>query len=156
MFEIIDEYILSLNNDLKDPQGRTFLELQMLYLLLWTSIERFASFRFNFRGQEVNNKLKQLSNTIEFRKAHIVALNKYPVDKNRVKIYSTDKIEKFYKLDSDDPKQFIDAHYQVRCNIAHRGKGIITDTQLIYSCLLRMRSLFEELIIEIRKNSNLQ
>jgi hypothetical protein len=154
-FEVIKYHLERLKSDLKDPEGRACLELQMLYLLLWTSIERFASLRFGFRAERIIGKLHKLCLTPEFKQAQMQSLKEYPPSSDRLKIYSTDTIDKHYYLDSADSKEFIEAHYQVRCNIAHRGKGVISDTELIYHCLLRMKTLFENLLNEARKKSEM-
>jgi hypothetical protein len=153
VFEIIDDHLKRLEHDQRSPPEKICLEYQMLYLLLWTSIERFSSFRFGLGRDKptISEKNKLLSTLPEFQSAHKNAIEKFQA--NRRSIYSSN-VQK-YNLDSTDPKKFIEAHYTVRSTIAHRGKAVFKDAELVRDCLLRMKILFEKVISEARINSEM-
>lgn len=128
-----------------DITGRAFIELQMLYLLIWTSVERFASLRYGFRGDSVIAKLHKLANSLEFSNA----LNDTfcgVTNKKIRKVYSSDSVEKVYKWNPKKPVETIDFYYQVRCNIAHRGKAAISDANLVKDCIKEMTDIFKHLL----------
>jgi hypothetical protein len=135
-----------------DITGKAFLQLQMIYLLLWTSIERFASLRYGFRGERVSEKLHKFANSTEFSNALKARLLKNSGRSSR-KIFSSDTVDKHYKLSSEDPIEAIDYYYQIRCNIAHRGKAAIEDAKLVKECIEEVSDIFEQILQEAKKTS---
>jgi hypothetical protein len=134
-----------------DITGKAFLELQMIYLLLWTSIERFASLRYGFRGERVTEKLHKMAKSVEFTNALAIQFLKNS-ETNQRKIFSSDSIEKYYKLSFENPVEAIDYYYQIRCNIAHRGKAAIEDAKFVKKCIFELSNIFKT-VLERSKNS---
>jgi hypothetical protein len=144
IFEIIHE---QLSSDEIDLNGKSFLKLQMTYLMLWSAIERFVSLRYNFRGSDIRNKILSLSNDPIFSK-HLLNITA----QHRV-IYSTDNVEKKYRFIHSSPKDCLDYYYQIRCNITHRGKASISDIQLVKQCLYELTNIFMNVIQSSRNDS---
>jgi hypothetical protein len=139
-FEIIDEDLSSMK--FKSIDGKKFLKLQMLYLLLWTSIERYLGLRYSFRGAEISSKIRSLANNKNF----IEILERRTAKTNYRKIYSTDKVEKALTFYSNNAQKSLEYYYQVRCNITHRGKAALEDSDLVEKCLVDLKGIFIEFL----------
>ena len=112
------------------------LELQMAYMLLWTSIERYTSLRYHLR-KKVMAKIRHMADEPAFQNA----LKKHVSCQREV--YSTDA-GKPAKLSPDDPKASLMYYYQVRSNISHRGKALMTDADLLQKCITELLAIFRE------------
>jgi hypothetical protein len=145
--------ILKRANDITsiDITGKAFLELQMIYLLLWVSIERFASLRYGFRGERVIDKLHKMAKTVEFSNALKFQLSRNSGREPR-KIFSADSVEKHYSLSHENPVEAIDYYYQIRCNIAHRGKAAIEDAKLVRKCIIELTNIFRIVLTQSQNN----
>ena len=111
------ELIKGCIDDYKDIKGITmkdFFIIQMHYMLLWSVIERFCSFKygyFNIGGNKFN-----FANESVF-------INILKNIEREDKVFSSDKLE-LYKLDSDDCEESIGYYYTIRCNVVHKGKTV--------------------------------
>ena len=139
-FEIIEEELPNLGINFID--GKKFLKLQMLYLLLWTSIERYLGLRYSFRGAEPTSKIRLLSTNKNF----IDILAKQTENSRYRQIYSTDKVENAIRFDSNNAKKSLEYYYQVRCNITHRGKAALGDSALVEQCLRDLCRVYKEFL----------
>ena len=124
--EVVDETLHSEEVMRGDGFGslKPQFRLQMAYLLLWTSIERFLYLRYG-TGSDVVQNINRLSKEPAF----VDALPRYikpssSGGKSRFReIYRTDDPgQQKIQLDPFNPKKSVDYYYQVRCNVAHRGK----------------------------------
>jgi hypothetical protein len=108
----------------------SMFKLQMKYMLLWTIIERFIFLRYSFGGKMAEGRRKFSENL--FVQA---AIKEFGLD-NRIKrpLYATDDPEDKVSYSTDDSWKAIKYYYQVRCNITHRGKGLIEDFKLLEVC----------------------
>ena len=143
VFEIIEE---ELAHDEIDMDGKTFLRLQMTYMLLWSAIERFVSLRYNFRGKDIRAKILTLAENEKFV-SQLLRVKAPHRD-----IYSTDNVEEKFKFDATNPRACLDYYYQIRCNITHRGKAAIADIKLVRQCLRELGHIFDELIYSAKKD----
>ena len=139
-FEIIEEDLVSIK--FKSIDGKKFLKLQMLYLLLWTSIERYLGLRYSFRGADISSKIRSLASNKNF----IEILERRTANSNYRKIYSTDKVEKALTFYSNNAQKSLDYYYRVRCNITHRGKAALEDSDLVEKCLVDLKGIFIEFL----------
>ena len=146
-FEIIEEDLPKLGVNFID--GKKFLKLQMLYLLLWTSIERYLGLRYSFRGSEISSKIRSLSNNQNFMEilARRTAKSTYRV------IYSTDRVDDAVKFDSSNAKKSLEYYYQVRCNITHRGKAALGDSALVEKCLVDLTAIYKEFLAAEKRDA---
>jgi hypothetical protein len=106
---------------------KPLFRLQMAYLLLWSSIERYVALRYHLGGK-VAEKVKQLAD----EKAFCTSLER-EVSEQR-EIYRADRPTEKYKLDPSEPAQSLWYYYQVRSNITHRGKAVTRDFRILRSC----------------------
>jgi|TARA_B110000211_G_scaffold211297_1_gene250053 hypothetical protein len=117
------------HNGIMEPSFR----LQMNYLFLWTIIERFIFFRYEFRNMARGRKQ--------------MASNKYFIEalKLRIKaertLHSTED-QKKYTLNRKDSVKSINYYYQVRNNLTHRGKGINNDYMIVKDSLGELYEIF--------------
>jgi hypothetical protein len=147
-FEVINELISEAENDLYSSiDGRSFLKLQMGYLLLWTSIERFVTLRYCFSGKTIRQKILELQYEPKFSEA-LLRLN----SESYRKIYSSENTSDYF-FDKSKPVKTLDYYYQIRSNITHRGKASVTDAKLVLKCLKDLTSVFEGLIISLKLNN---
>ena len=116
----------------------SLLKLQMAYMLLWTSIERYVSLRYGLRG-EIWPKLKSLAAEPGFK----AALNQTVTKADSV--FSTDNL-KPKKLDKSDSEASIDYYYQLRCNISHRGKAVMTDGIKLQRSIGELTAIFTKIL----------
>ena len=146
-FEIIEEDLPKLGINFID--GKKFLKLQMLYLLLWTSIERYLGLRYSFRGSEISSKIRSLSSNQNFKEvlARRTAQSTYRV------IYSTDRVDDAVKFDSTNAKKSLEYYYQVRCNITHRGKAALGDSALVEKCLVDLTAIYKEFLAAEKRDA---
>jgi hypothetical protein len=139
-FEIIDEELERVG--VKFVDGKRFLKLQMLYLLLWTSIERYLGLRYSFRGAEISSKIRSLANNKNFAEM----LVKFTEHSRYRKIYSTDRVDDALRFDCHNAKKSLEYFYQVRCNITHRGKAAMGDSDLVEQCLRDLCRVYKEFL----------
>ncbi len=92
----------------------------MAYLLLWSSIERYASLRYSLGG-EPWSKVKRIADEPSFAEE----LGKHV--KGIRSVFRTDRPDRSYKLRADDPQKSLEYYYQVRSNLTHRGKAANQD-----------------------------
>jgi len=144
-FELIEEAI---SNSDKDDfwSGKQFLRLQMAYLLLWSSIERFVALRYNFRGDHIIQNITNLTKEPKFKEL-ILRCNEKRV------LYSSDNVENKIKFDKNDSLMCIKYYYQIRSNITHRGKASIQDVKLVKECLIELKRIFEKIIDDAKNES---
>lgn len=117
---------------------KPFFQLQMAYMLLWSSIERYASLRYHLGG-DVNQKILQIA------KEDVFAIKLKEIVKGERKITGVNDL-KNYTLDPEDPLKSIKYYYKVRSNLVHRGKAVFRDYDIIYNSLKELLDIFENLL----------
>lgn len=114
-------------------------QLEMAYLLLWTSIERYISFRYNIQATP-DSKVNLLTRDSDFKE--VLASTSI---ENR-ELYSAKDPDDKYILNKNDPIGAAKYYYQVRCNIAHRGKAIASDHEKLAKSLEELLNIYSEII----------
>lgn len=149
-FAIIDDTLAKSSErqdpDEPNPHFYNFLHLQMAYMLLWTSIERYVTLRYGL-GEGVMSKIIQLRDDeyfCEMLKKHV---------NRRDQIFSTIDASKSAKLNKDNAKNSINFYYQVRCNITHRGKAAFEDFDRLRDSLYELGTVFKETLSNAFKKS---
>ena len=115
-----------------------FFRLQGAFLVLWSIIERLASFRFGTesvppgRSPTTIGRICQLADVVEFqnamRKAEPRSQTVFSVRENRPKrTSSSGKVEDSVRTTEKNLK----AWYQIRSNITHRGKSAPSDNKTV-------------------------
>lgn len=122
------------------------LRLQMAYMLLWSAIERFASFKYHL-GEQVTEKVFRLADEPEVRAA-LLTLSPEP----RKVVRSSDPSKKV-TLKATDPKKALDYYYQLRSNVVHRGKSAPQDHEKLVKSLEELLTIFRRVLeAEFRLN----
>lgn len=116
-----------------------FFQLQMAYMLLWTSIERFVSFKYHL-GARVTEKVFKLAEDPVFAKALQERV------KDRREVFRSDDPSKKEVLNPDEPRKALGYYYQIRSNITHRGKTAIRDHQMLLASLQELLAIFREVL----------
>ncbi len=115
-----------------------FFRLQGAYLVLWSIVERLASFRFgaefspNGTDRSTTGKIYEFAHVPEFqeamKQAQISNQTIYSVRENRRK---RTKPEDESLTVSDSTDASLRTWYQIRSNITHRGKSAWSDNQIV-------------------------
>lgn len=121
---------------MRDIEG--FFKLQMAYMLLWASIERYCSLKYDNYGSKVN----KLSKDELFKKS----LKKHVGSEERT-IYSADDLTE-YTLNPEEPYESIRYYYTIRCNVVHRGKEIFNDEKMLRQSLKELLNIFNDILHE--------
>lgn len=116
---------------------KPLFRLQMAYLLLWSAIERYVSLRYHF-GESVMAKIKRLADEAAF----FEGLKRYVKDKRDV--YRADRPGDKEVLDPELPGKSVLYYYQIRCNVTHRGKGVVRDHEQLLKSLSELLPIFRE------------
>lgn len=118
---------------------RPMFRLQMAYLLLWSSIERYASLRYHLGGRAVD-KVMQIANDPKF-----LQLLKQRVTR-RHRVQRADRPQDHYELNPGDAHESLRYYYQIRSNITHRGKGVVQDHEMVRDSLKELHGIFADLL----------
>jgi hypothetical protein len=116
-----------------------FFQLQMAYMLLWTSIERFVSFKYHL-GKNATEKVLMLANDPVFA----TALRAKVTEEREV--YRADDPSQKAVLNPQNPKKALEYYYQIRSNITHRGKTAIRDHEMLLASLGELLGIFKEVL----------
>ena len=128
-----------LSHDFKENSKKLF-HLQMAYLLLWSSIERYVSLRYRLDGTAATKKVLALAKEEAFRNALLIGVTRTD------KVYRADDPTKHSVLDNNNSKKSLEYYYQIRSNITHRGKGINKDFQKVKESLEELLFIFKEVL----------
>lgn len=141
--EVVGETLASqeFNWDMKP-----IFRLQMAYLLLWSSIERYVSLRYHL-GRNVMQKVGKLADEPAFAEGLLLH-----VKKSR-EVYRADRPSERVTLDPRSPSEAVDYYYQVRSNITHRGKGVVRDYELLRESLTELLPIFREVLSVAQRDS---
>lgn len=118
---------------------KPMFRLQMAYLLLWSSIERYASLRYRLGG-DPHRKVMQIAKDTEFGE-----LLKRRV-KRRHRVQRADRPQDHYELNADNARKSLEYYYQIRSNITHRGKGVDRDHETVRDSLEELFGVFKALL----------
>jgi len=118
---------------------KPLFRLQMAYLLLWSSIERYVSLRYHL-GDRVTEKVSQLAGELAFSPSLLLHV------KERREVYRADRPAQKEVLDPRSPEKSLKYYYQIRSNITHRGKGVVRDYDRIKDSLAELLPIFRDVL----------
>lgn len=116
-----------------------FFRLEMAYLLLWSVIERYCSFRFGPRLKPTD-KIKHLGEDTRFS----AAFGKNVTRSDQV--LSAEQPDDKYRLDPSNPVTSVKYYYQIRSNLSHRGKGAWHEANKLQSSLTELTGVIDNLL----------
>jgi len=154
--EEIDAIVKNTEKDLfvrqdVDINYRLFFRLQMVYIFLWTIIERYATLKYYLGGNSKKKRLKIADDPL-FKKY----LKKYVKKQSSpLRVYTSDRNFKFFELDSDNPIESIEYYYTIRSNSVHRGKSINWDYDRLKSALTDLQKIFKNMLEESWETSKI-
>ena len=140
----LDEARRLLNENTILPKGEILptIRLQMAYLLLWASIERYATLKYNFGKEGSKRKIMRIASEPEFGEGL----------RNHVKrertVFAADAPKDKYRLQPDNPEGALNYYYQIRNNVVHRGKSLNHDHEILVKSLSELLSIYEGMIKE--------
>jgi hypothetical protein len=114
---------------------KPLFRLQMAYLLLWSAIERYVSLRYHL-GDKVTQKVKKLADESAFANGLLEHVTQ------RREVYRADRPDQKVVLDPQRPAKALEYYYQIRSNIAHRGKAVVLDHERVLSSLSELLLIF--------------
>jgi len=135
--EVVNESLTAYSDF--DSNLKPMFRLQMAYLLLWSSMERYASLRFHL-GDRAVDKVMQIADDPQFGQ-----LLRRVVKRTR-RVQRADRPTDHYELTPDDPRNSLNYYYQIRSNITHRGKGVVRDHDIVRASLKELLEIFTELV----------
>lgn len=113
-----------------------FFNLQMNYIMLWSSIDRFLVLKYGKRDQQEN--LKCLANEKSFEDAVYIFSDK----NNRLPEVLSNEDYRSFKLDKEKPLCCIRFYYTIRCNVVHTGKSQYNEYQLLRYVMLELLLIY--------------
>ena len=134
--DVVEETLTS--NDFQWDLKPLF-RLQMAYLLLWSSIERYVSLRYHL-GDKVMEKVSQLACEPAFAAGLLQHV------KEHREVYRADRPDQREVLDPQSPEKALAYYYQVRSNMTHRGKGVVRDHERVMKSLTELLPIFREVL----------
>lgn len=143
--DVVEETLKSENFDWN---LKPLFRLQMAYLLLWSSIERYVSLRYHL-GDRVTEKVGQLAREAVF----VTGLRSYVREKRTV--YRADRPGEKEELNPESPDKAIRYYYQVRSNITHRGKGVVRDYDLLHASLAELLPIFRAVLKDAERDAGI-
>jgi len=138
--------IISEHGDFEPENIKSHLHLQMAYLLLWTSLERYAALRYGFTLNS-SDKRDKIANDGGFASGLEKVVSKRK-RRGRTEVRRTDDPSVTWELKPENPeegleKDSVEYYYQVRSNIVHRGKGALDDDfDLMIDCLQELYEIY--------------
>ena len=113
-----------------------FIKIQMYYMLLWSSIDRFTTLRYGF---SVTKNILCLAKEKCFKEALMEA---------PCKTYSVFSVENLrsYELNPHKPACSMLYYYTLRNNTVHGGKTIEDNAQKLYDALIDLTLIFRYVI----------
>jgi hypothetical protein len=118
---------------------KSLFRLQMAYMLLWSSIERYCSLRY--RRNDTALKRRQ---AMAQERAFALALQTC-VTRGR-KIFRADDPQEACVLTIEKPEKAIEYYYQVRCNVTHTGKASIGDLNHVLPSAKELVTIFRQVL----------
>jgi hypothetical protein len=139
--EVVNETI-SLSSGFNPGDLRPTFRLQMAYLLLWSSIERYLALRYHLGPKTKDSRVSTsgIINNLAQEPAFAEGLKLTVTETER--LYRADDPGKHVDLDPERPRKSVWFYYQIRSNITHRGKGVVQDHRILASALPQLLAIF--------------
>ncbi|MDN5851876.1 MAG: hypothetical protein L0K86_03330 [Actinomycetia bacterium] len=123
---------------------KPLFRLQMAYLLLWSSIERYVSLRYHLGGIAKVNRLATEQAFGRSLRQHV---------EGQRWVFRSDEPTKRVALDPGQPAEAVRYYYQVRCNITHRGKAAVVDHATVRRSLAELLAIFRDVLRAARSDA---
>ena len=145
-FSVIDFIKGNLKSMDVNPGKRFLYELQMNYMLLWSSIDKYLALCYG--GWFQRSSVEEWSESYEFRKSF-----KKNNPNREHKVNSSNGASSF-RLNPKSPKSSAEYYYQLRCNIVHSGKKHVAYSEFLRMSLIELLNIFEDVLnVSVNPNS---
>ena len=133
------EYIYNHKEEVNEYYDyNSFYKLQMLYMLLWSSIDKYLS--LSYGGWDQRKNIIEWSKCQEFKCA--IENNVHGSHENA---YSSQGA-KSYAFNINNPQSCAEYYYQVRCNVVHSGKNNYKDFNNLNQSLNELLYIFWDVL----------
>ena len=128
-----------------EDRRENFIELQAVYLMLWTAIERICTLKFSLASKSEGLEKQLIENLQDDKKVYdfLTTISKKPESFRT--IYRSDNTEKKFIFEKGNFIKCIKYLRQIRNNVAHRGKGGFADESLTLDAIEIVFKIFEKL-----------
>lgn len=126
---------------------RPFYRLQGAHMVLWSSIERYVSLRYGLgRNERVLERIKRLAKEETFE-ISLRATERAALPPKMRRLYRADDPRTVLTFDPNGPpERALEYLYQVRSNVAHRGKAQPLDWDLLHAATAETLRIFREVL----------
>ena len=114
-----------------------FFKLQMFYMLLWSSIDKYLSLCYG--GWDQRKTVNEWAKWDEFKNAFRKHVDRYDT------AYSSQGARSF-KLNPDNARWAANYYYQIRCNVVHSGKSNYDDFNKLKQSLCELMMIFWDVL----------
>lgn len=117
-----------------------FVEVQSLYMVLWSALDRFLTFRY---GLSQKKNLISLSEEEFFKDAleeHV---------KSNHTVLSAENLKQI-TLDKKSPKCSAFYYYTLRNNVVHNGKMNVNEIEMLFDALKELLNIFEYILNAVK------
>lgn len=119
---------------------KPLFRLEMAYLLLWTVIERYVSFRYSLDGERATKKIEKVADEPAFQETL------RDLVKEKREVFRADRPNEKIVLDVEHPKNAVLYYYQIRNNLVHRGKGVPHDHERMEKSIQELLAIFRQVL----------
>lgn len=125
-----------------------FFQIQMAYLLLWSSIERYVSLRYGLKGTQGETKPYKKRQEMATEPAFAEGAQSVIRHERRGDVISrSDRPHISIILDPDNPESVLDYYWQVRSNLAHRGKSAPLEFDMLHASAYELLRIFRGFVL---------
>ena len=114
------------------------IKTQMLYMSLWTVLDRFLTFKYGCTKKE---NVKSLAKEEFFKDILNDVLNREYKAYYYTTVFSAQDL-KYYEFDKDDPEKVALYYYALRNNVVHSGKMNVSDNEMLFGALTDLMDVF--------------
>ena len=132
--------------DFNPGDMRPTFRLEMAYMLLWSSIERYLALRYHLGPKNENSRVSVRGLVLKLAEEPAFTNSLTHVVTRTHRIYRADDPDGHEDLNPVDPKKSVDYYYQVRSNITHRGKGVMRDHETLVNSLTELLAIFRDVL----------
>lgn len=137
------EKIYSAGNDTY-KQSLLFVEVQSLYMVLWSALDRFLTFRYT---QYQKTNVKKLAKEEFFKNALIEHV------RTSYTVISTQNLKKI-DLDPYSPLCAAFYYYTLRNNVVHNGKNNVNEVRMLFDALRELNLIFNDVLDVVKRKGD--
>ena len=137
--DVVDETAKS-TSDFEWGNLKNLFRLEMAFLLLCSSVERFAALRFCI-GENPSKNMAALGKDQ-------IYINRFKESnlEQEIVVHRAGNPKRKTLISKDHPEDSLEGFYQMRCNIVHRGKGNPHDFNRLKSALFALSWIFRRVV----------